>query len=73
MARILRITGGIALVIAGILMLALPGPGIITIVGGLALLARDIPAVGRLEAWVKAKFGISAVDKPEVLEGETPN
>ena len=42
MARIARIVGGVALIVAGIFMLVLPGPGIITIIGGLALLAQDV-------------------------------
>ena len=65
MARIARITAGVGLVILGIFLLVLPGPGILTIVAGLALLAKDIPAVGRLEAWVKSKF------LPEQEEEET--
>lgn len=56
MAKIARIVGGFALIIAGIAMLVLPGPGIITIVGGLALLAQDIPWAGRLRDWAKERF-----------------
>jgi len=37
-------------------MLALPGPGILTIIGGLALLSKDVPAAGRLADWAKSKF-----------------
>lgn len=57
MARMARITGGFALIIAGILMLALPGPGIVTIIAGLALLSRDLHWAGRLADWVKGRFG----------------
>lgn len=56
MARIARIAGGFALIIAGILMLALPGPGILTIIAGLALLAQDLHWAGRLRDWVKERF-----------------
>jgi UPF0716 family protein affecting phage T7 exclusion len=56
MARISRIVGGFILIIAGIAMLALPGPGIITIIAGLALLAQDLSWAGRLQEWVKVKF-----------------
>ncbi|MGI9610271.1 MAG: PGPGW domain-containing protein [Acidimicrobiia bacterium] len=56
MARIARIIGGTILVLAGIFMLVLPGPGIITIIGGLALLAQDVPWAGRLRDWVKERF-----------------
>jgi hypothetical protein len=60
MARIVRITGGFLLIVAGIFMLVLPGPGILSIVGGLALLSRDLPWADRLAARVKEKVGKSA-------------
>ena len=56
MARIARIVGGFALIIAGVFMLVLPGPGIITIIGGLALLSQDITWAGKLRDWVKERF-----------------
>ncbi len=37
--RISRINAGIALLVAGVAMLVLPGPGIITILAGIAVLA----------------------------------
>lgn len=55
MARIIRITSGLILLVAGILMLVLPGPGILTIVAALAVLAKDIPAAGRAQDWIKSK------------------
>jgi len=39
--RALRVAGGFALLIAGVAMLALPGPGWITIAAGLALLSTE--------------------------------
>ena len=57
MARIARITGGFLLIVAGIFMLVLPGPGILSIVAGLALLSRDMAWPGRLSDWVKQRFG----------------
>lgn len=65
MARIARIVGGFSLVIAGIFMLVLPGPGILTIVGGLALLSRDIHWAGRLAEWTRDKFAAYAGEEPE--------
>jgi hypothetical protein len=56
MARITRIAGGLILLVAGLSMLVLPGPGILTIAAALAVLAKDIPAAGRLRDWLKAKF-----------------
>ena len=40
--RLARMTLGTILLIAGVLMLALPGPGWITIAAGLAILAKDV-------------------------------
>lgn len=56
MARMGRIGAGFGLIIAGVFMLVLPGPGIVTIVGGLALLSKDLPWAGRLADWAKLKF-----------------
>ncbi|MGF1665574.1 MAG: PGPGW domain-containing protein [Acidimicrobiia bacterium] len=50
--RVARITAGIVLVIAGILMLVLPGPGILTIVAGFAVLAKDFPWAQRIVDWM---------------------
>ena len=61
MARIARIGIGFALLIVGAFLLVLPGPGILTIVAGLALLSRDIPVAGRIMRWLKARFaGVAA-------------
>jgi uncharacterized protein (TIGR02611 family) len=43
-----RTTAGFALLLTGVIMLALPGPGLLTIAGGLALLAYDFPWAQRL-------------------------
>jgi len=60
MARIGRIAGGFALIVAGMFMLVLPGPGILTIIGGLALLAKDVTWAGRLADWVKSRYSGTA-------------
>ena len=64
MARIARITAGFALVIAGIFMLVLPGPGILTIIGGLALLSKDLHWAGRRADWTRQRFA-QFVEDPE--------
>lgn len=50
-----RIFAGILLFLAGVSMLILPGPGLLTIVFALALLERDLPAARnlllRIRAW----------------------
>lgn len=56
MARIGRMSAGFGLIIAGGFMLVLPGPGIITIVGGLALLSKDVAWAGRLADNVRGRF-----------------
>jgi uncharacterized protein (TIGR02611 family) len=65
MARIARIVGGFALVIAGIFMLVLPGPGIVTIIGGLALLSRDLHWAGRLADWTRERFARYVGETPQ--------
>jgi uncharacterized protein (TIGR02611 family) len=40
--RLARMTLGSLLLVAGVAMLALPGPGWLTIAGGLAILAKDV-------------------------------
>ena len=56
MARITRIAGGLILLVVGLFMLVLPGPGILTIAAALAVLAKDIPAAGRVRDWLTTKF-----------------
>lgn len=41
--RLVRMTAGSLLLIAGLAMLALPGPGWLTVALGLGLLAQDVP------------------------------
>ena len=77
MARIARIASGLFLLLAGILMLALPGPGIVTIVAGLAVLSRDVPAAARLRDWVKRRFAgytddVDPVSEPEQASPSEP-
>lgn len=72
MARIARIVGGFSLIVAGTFMLVLPGPGILTILGGLALLSRDIAWAGRLADRLKQKFGNAAADAPDDSTGVPP-
>jgi hypothetical protein len=55
MARIFRIVAGSTLVMAGTFMLVLPGPGIVTIGAGLALLAKDLAWAGRLKDRMTSK------------------
>ena len=56
MVRIARIGSGLGLVLLGILLLALPGPGILTIAGGLTILAVDFVWARRLLDWLKSRY-----------------
>jgi uncharacterized protein (TIGR02611 family) len=46
--RVLRIIGGFALLVLGILMLVTPGPGWLAIAGGIGLLATEFAWSRRL-------------------------
>lgn len=43
MGRVLKIAAGVGLVVAGVFMLVLPGPGIVAILAGLYLIASQFP------------------------------
>ncbi len=46
--RIGRMIAGFALILAGLAMMVLPGPGVITIASGLVVLSRDVKWADRL-------------------------
>jgi len=52
--RVARIAAGFGLLAAGVTMLVLPGPGWLTIVAGLAVLAREFEWARRLLNRLKA-------------------
>jgi uncharacterized protein (TIGR02611 family) len=54
--RLARMSLGFVLVFAGIAMLALPGPGWLTIAGGLAILSKDVAWAARALAWVRRRL-----------------
>ncbi len=56
MVRIARIGAGLGLVLLGIMLLVLPGPGILTIAGGLAILSIDYVWARRLLDWMKSRY-----------------
>jgi hypothetical protein len=58
MGRAGRIAGGSTLIIAGTAMLVLPGPGLVTIAAGVALLSKDVQWAERL----KGKFTTRKAD-----------
>lgn len=66
MRRVLRITAGSALVVAGTVMLVTPGPGILTIAAGLSILAKDVPAAARM----KERVGVKVENARQSLNGK---
>ena len=70
MARIGRIAAGSGLIVAGTFMLFLPGPGILTIAAGLAVLAKDIPLADRLAARVRKRVGLDQSASSDALDQE---
>lgn len=55
MSRAARIAGGSTLIVAGTAMLVLPGPGILTIAAGVALLSKEVQWAERLMGRVKSR------------------
>jgi len=56
MIRLVRIGTGITLVLLGLILLVLPGPGILTIAAGLAVLATEFVWARRILDWMKHKY-----------------
>jgi uncharacterized protein (TIGR02611 family) len=46
---------GVAVVIAGLILIPLPGPGWLVVFLGLAILGTEFPAAHRLNMWVQGK------------------
>lgn len=46
---------GLAVVIAGVILIPLPGPGWLVVFLGLAILGTEFPAAHRLNMWVQGK------------------
>ena len=54
--RLVRMTAGSLLLLAGLAMLALPGPGWLTIAAGLAVLSRDVAWADRALQQVRKRL-----------------
>jgi hypothetical protein len=65
MTRVLRVAGGFTLVTAGTAMLVLPGPGIATIVGGLALLSTEYEWAAKAIDQVKSRVNLGRKSNEE--------
>lgn len=55
MQRIIRILAGMALILIGIALLVLPGPGLLTIFAGLTLMAGEFEWASDIVKWTKEK------------------
>lgn len=72
--RALRLSSGIGLLVAGAAMMVLPGPGVVTMLAGLALLERDLPAARRVtgtlrRGWSAALRWVGGGARPLDAEG----
>jgi len=55
--RTLRLAAGLGLTIAGVAMLVLPGPGLLTLLGAAHLVADDVPGLRDLMTrWLPARL-----------------
>ena len=54
--RVAVLVGGSLLLLAGIALLVLPGPGIPLIFAGLAVLGTQVPWARRAHQWMHARF-----------------
>ena len=59
-----RMAGGFALLGAGTAMLVLPGPGVLAILGGLALLEKDVPWAKRMTDRTRHAQPYAVTDAP---------
>ena len=74
--RAANIAAGAFVTLLGIAMLVLPGPGILTMIVGLNLLGREIPAAQRLVARLRRRAGVAdeeaTPDAPPSPPAESP-
>jgi hypothetical protein len=63
MGKAVNLAGGFTLLGAGVAMLVLPGPGVLAIAGGLALLGKELPWAKRINDGIAAKFDRSDAPK----------
>ena len=56
MSRVARVGSGFGLILTGTALLVLPGPGLVTIAAGLAVLSKDYEWAGQTLDWVKGRY-----------------
>ncbi len=67
--RVLVIIGGFTVLLIGIAMIVLPGPGVVVIILGLAILGTELVWARRILKKLKATVGLK--DKSDVNPNET--
>jgi hypothetical protein len=65
LVRVVRISAGAVVLLIGLSLLVLPGPGTVVIAAGLSILAIDVPFARRLLQKVRARL-------PQDADGGTP-
>ncbi len=74
MKRAIRVFGGFSLILGGIALLVLPGPGILTIFAGISLIASEFVWASRISIWAKkkaAQLGPGEAARPSISEDQT--
>ncbi len=64
--RLAIIALGTVVTLGGVLMLALPGPGLVTVIAGLAILAQELPWAERLLEYVKKRAKIDELQEQPI-------
>jgi uncharacterized protein (TIGR02611 family) len=72
MVRIARIGAGTGLILLGLALLVLPGPGILTIAAGLALLSTEFAWAANILDWMKVKYRSYFAKEERPLETPLP-
>ena len=68
--RLGTIVAGFVVLIAGLVMMALPGPGIVTVIAGLAILSRELPWAERVLEYAKEKAKVDELkEQPSWVKG----
>jgi Putative transmembrane protein (PGPGW) len=70
--RAVRIGIGIAVCVAGVFLIVFPGPGMVVLAAGLAILSRDVPFARRLLVNVRARIPeneLGEISRPILIGG----
>ena len=68
--RLGTIVVGFVVLIGGLVMMALPGPGIVTVIAGLAILSRELPWAERMLEYAKEKARVDELkEQPAWVKG----